>query len=290
MQNKLDFLRRLAERLPPVTSSSGIERPRLSLPTNVRLILRRDVTRPPHTNIDAFVLLMCLAGNGRLVLDDQAFKLQPGKCILIFPRQMHAFARVRAGEIRWLFMTFQDTGEKALLPLKNRLLDFPFSSAGAELATVLRDFASRDRRRVDISARIVLNAWRLLLALAVDAGGRRRGSPVSARLELTERIQRYIHEHLDAAIYIEDIARDLYVSVSTIRAAFRGEMNRSLGRYIFQMRMRRAALLLANPDMPIKGVALNCGYSSTQVFNRAFKRSHGCTPTACRIRLLCRPV
>jgi AraC-like DNA-binding protein len=60
----------------------------------------------------------------------------------------------------------------------------------------------------------------------------------------------------------------------------------TLRRYQREVRMNRAAELLKNPAIAIKGIASDCGYNDISNFYRDFKQVHGINPRQARFALL----
>lgn len=59
---------------------------------------------------------------------------------------------------------------------------------------------------------------------------------------------------------------------------------RTVAAYIRERRLLQAGVRLAQTDTSVTEIALDCGYSSSQVFCRAFKRQFGLAPTDYRLR------
>ncbi len=71
---------------------------------------------------------------------------------------------------------------------------------------------------------------------------------------------------------------------------FRSVYRRSLRVYVSELRLKKACLLLAQGDRKIIDVALESGYGSVALFNRAFKLQLGMTPTRWRERRRSGPI
>ncbi len=63
---------------------------------------------------------------------------------------------------------------------------------------------------------------------------------------------------------------------------FRATFERSPMAFLRDLRLRRAARLLAETDLPVKTVAGRVGFASRSHFSRAFKASFGADPAAYR--------
>ena len=53
---------------------------------------------------------------------------------------------------------------------------------------------------------------------------------------------------------------------------------------LLELRLRKAADLLAHPGERISDIAFACGFNDLSYFNRCFRRRFGLTPTAARGR------
>jgi AraC-like DNA-binding protein len=49
-----------------------------------------------------------------------------------------------------------------------------------------------------------------------------------------------------------------------------------------ELRLRKAAELLANGEGRVSDIAFDCGFNDLSYFNRCFRRRFGLTPTAAR--------
>jgi len=111
----------------------------------------------------------------------------------------------------------------------------------------------------------------------------RKGTLDSYQIRM-DRVQDYIHSHLDTDIRPEDLAEIACLSSwhwHRIWTAMRGE---TLGDTIRRLRMLRAADRLANSDMPLAKVAKWAGYASTDAFSRAFKLAYKLSPADYRAK------
>lgn len=82
---------------------------------------------------------------------------------------------------------------------------------------------------------------------------------------------------------IESIARELGVSRRTLYNHLSG-MEGSLARYIKVSRLRRAAVLLAESDIPVSVVSAESGFENLSHFSRCFRAEYGMTPSQFRSR------
>jgi AraC-like DNA-binding protein len=94
---------------------------------------------------------------------------------------------------------------------------------------------------------------------------------------LLDRAMAYIEENLSGKITLEETARRLYVSQSTITQAFRKKMGVSFYRCVTQRRLIAAKTLIGE-GMQLETVGQHVGFSDYSTFYRAFKQEFGISP------------
>lgn len=93
---------------------------------------------------------------------------------------------------------------------------------------------------------------------------------------------RYIHDHIDEALYVDDIARAAHTSRRLLERRFRKELGSTINREVVNVRLQRVKQLLTNTDKPIPEVAAATGFTYVQQLNQLFKKVTGHTPSAFR--------
>jgi AraC family transcriptional regulator len=91
-------------------------------------------------------------------------------------------------------------------------------------------------------------------------------------------VDEYIHAHLDRKLSLADLATCLHLSVPHFERMFRATTNRPPYRYVLELRLERARLLLANGRLSLAEVAQRCGFSSQSHFTAHFTRYVGLSP------------
>lgn len=95
------------------------------------------------------------------------------------------------------------------------------------------------------------------------------------RQEYTARINRvidYIETNLDEELSLETLASVANFSPFHFHRIFRGMVGETLGEFIQRIRLEKAASqLIYNPQKSITAIALDCGFSGSATFARAFK-------------------
>ncbi len=89
---------------------------------------------------------------------------------------------------------------------------------------------------------------------------------------------RFVREHACRPISVTDVATHVHVPRTTLQIRVKNGIGRTLHKEIKRVRVARAKELLSATSMPIKQVALKCGFKNVQYFTRAFHQATGQTP------------
>jgi len=102
----------------------------------------------------------------------------------------------------------------------------------------------------------------------------------SHRLDQTRlrRVLDYIAQHLDEDLTVTQLANVASLSPFHFARMFSATMNVSPHRYVSQLRLERAMVLLAAGKRTLSDIALSCQFSSQASFTHAFRRVTGMTP------------
>jgi AraC-like DNA-binding protein len=92
----------------------------------------------------------------------------------------------------------------------------------------------------------------------------------------------HINENLARSIQAADLYRLAGLSHSRFSEEFRAAFGMTLVRYIQAQRLKRARRLLCSTEMSVTDVAFACGFGGSSLFNTAFKREAGVSPTQFR--------
>ncbi len=107
---------------------------------------------------------------------------------------------------------------------------------------------------------------------------RKSSNRLAATLPLVKQALDFIWENFHEPIVVEDVVEAMGVSRSVLYGAFKQDLDRSIADVITQKRMEHAVNLLTHTKQRVHMVAMQCGYTGSEQFIRAFKRSHGCPP------------
>ena len=111
---------------------------------------------------------------------------------------------------------------------------------------------------------------------AIFAGDATRG------VLLVSCAKEYLLLHLAQDVHLADVAAHLQISSGHLSRTFKQVAGQSLFSYFRGLRLERAKLLLLDTQHTVTMVAQECGFSSTTLFCRNFKRYTGLSPLAYR--------
>lgn len=104
----------------------------------------------------------------------------------------------------------------------------------------------------------------------------------AANDEYTRRIDRvidYLREHPDESHKLEDLAKIACFSEFHFHRVFRAMTGETLGEFTSRLRLEKAARLLKRSTQSATEIALECGFSSSATFSRAFRQTFGTSPS-----------
>lgn len=120
----------------------------------------------------------------------------------------------------------------------------------------------------------ITRSWLLRMYGTGDDSGDQHGIVAKART--------YIDTHLGSNLSVADVAEKLCVTPNYLSRLFSQNTGEGCNEYMVRKRLEKAALLLAETDLPAGKIAFSVGYNDINYFSLAFKKFTGLSPTAYR--------
>ncbi|MCI2049617.1 MAG: helix-turn-helix domain-containing protein [Lachnospiraceae bacterium] len=97
--------------------------------------------------------------------------------------------------------------------------------------------------------------------------------------ERLRKINQYIYAYYDQPISMKELSEKLYLSNGYLSRFFKKHYGTSFADYLTGVRLSHTVDELLNTDAPVTRIAYQCGFASAAVFNHAFRKVYGQTPT-----------
>ncbi|MDD2707515.1 MAG: helix-turn-helix domain-containing protein [Verrucomicrobiae bacterium] len=233
-----------------------------------------------------FVILQTtIKGEGMFDAGGRTLPVPPGHAFVAIVPEKTCYYYPPSSRIPWEFCWVVFRGELAVrlwrilrdsfgavLPIE------PDSDAGLAMRNLIRRFHSREYKdSVEMSQdayRFYCQWWRQLSGV-----GGAVGDPVMAAV-------RYCHEHWQEPVSVKELAAHTGLSREHFTRLFVEKQGISPGVYLRGQRLENAVHLLQATGLPVKEVALRCGFYSAHQFRHAFRQRHGLSPQQYRSQIM----
>lgn len=138
----------------------------------------------------------------------------------------------------------------------------------------------------DLGREIALQVARELVLNLVRPGGQSQFSaPLALQARASGDLARllpWLNERLDAPVTVAAMADAMGMSERSFQRRCTGEFGMAPARLLNELRLERARMLLAEPNMRIGSVASQTGFADVASFSKAFTKRFGGSPTSYR--------
>ncbi len=114
-------------------------------------------------------------------------------------------------------------------------------------------------------------------------GNQQQKAEIHVRHEIEKSVQ-YMYHHLHRKIKLDDLAKDIGMSVSQFSKVFKDELGTSPMDYLNEIRLERAKRMLLIDKASIIQISQECGFGSTSYFTSRFKLKYRVSPSEYRKR------
>ena len=234
-----------------------------------RLVHTQARALPSHAHQAGFVSLM-LEGEYRETAGFTQFGYQPFSCIYHPPGMDHRDEVGPAG-VTLLTLEFKpelfDAMDFAAVNLRP-IIDLSGSRPAWELMDLYQRISSHTGNDLDIESRAVELAFSIV----------KFSARAPRDLRSLHRAREYVHAHFAENLTLAQVARAAGLHPVYLGQIFRQEFGETLGEYLNRIRVRAAAGMLANSDLPLSAVAVDLGFYDQSHFTRVFRHFTGATP------------
>lgn len=237
-----------------------------------------------------YEIIFCrTTANVEYLVGSERYRLQAGDIIIVPPRVSHRpilpenITEPYIRDVIWISQTFWDNLIK-MFPDDTQIVPLqlvPLRTAGTKWRYIddlfHKGVLEEESKYPGWQMSVTANTIMILTALK-RAAMEHIPQPVKAeKPELLDQIASYIENYYAYHITIGDLARQFYVSESTISHLFKQKMGVSIYRFITQRRLI-AAKALINQGKSLEHVSREVGFTDYSTFYRAFKQEFGISP------------
>ncbi|MDF2960759.1 MAG: transcriptional regulator, AraC family [Paenibacillus sp.] len=147
------------------------------------------------------------------------------------------------------------------------------AARGISKPAVLDNYTEHQLRMMDLDD---LHQLLLLVAEAIVSGIQLHIN--TKEYQLAQRIIRFMEEHMQEQIGLQEIADFVNLSTSSVSSAFKTETGYTIYEYLTKMRIEQACKLLSATDLKIADIAVQVGYQNENSFIRSFRKLKNVTP------------
>ncbi len=212
------------------------------------------------------------AGSGAFVADERSFPTGRNELFVFFPGQHIRYSDEARHPWRYTYLRLEGPLAEAVLGEVGITRASPHHVFPEGFSTFLIDLV-RGFKNAAPRLFTVRSAWEMVERLGVRPGTEGRDSR-----DLVEACKLALEHHYTEFPSVEQLARELDVSRSTLFRVFMRREGVSPKVYFDRLRLERAAALLQRSSMRIKEVAHASGFNDASYFCRRFKERFGVSP------------
>jgi AraC-like DNA-binding protein len=242
-----------------------------------------------------YQLTLVLKSSGYRLVGDRIMALRPGDLVLVGSNLPHVWRQDESGDrspsaMHAIVVRFLDTflGRNFLeIPEMEPVLQLlKRAKRGLQVTGRTREIVAAKLERLPGSQGLqrVADMVSILDTLARSPHLKPIASPgfapclVTADQGRVERVISFIYEHLTEQIDRAAVAAQAHLSVGAFSRFFKLRTGKMLPEYVNELRVGRACQRLAEEQLKVTEIALQCGFNNLANFNRCFHRITGMAP------------
>lgn len=232
-----------------------------------------------------YVIHVVIDGKGMLDCGGKRWMIRKGQMFILFPGEITTYYADKEDPWYYCWFGFQGSSAAKIVESIGFTPQTPVLSFGdgesvekkiiemlGSVSLTLDGQLHRNAEMMDILSKMI---WERAKQAGSDSG--------EAGFSYSEYAVRYINNHFNEKIRIQELAKHIGISRSYLVKLVRQETGMSPQEYLIAVRMRRAADLLTGSNDPIRLIAAECGYEDALAFSKVFKSNFGQNPSDYRM-------
>ena len=237
----------------------------------------------PKGRVD-WQIIYIAAGEGHFILNGQEVVVPAGNMVLYQPKQQQKYFYYGKDRTQVWFVHFTGRQVKSILkhyeiPLDGYILHTGISREYEDCFRKMRDELIKCSWGYEEMLTYLFRELMLMIHRRMTEAMPQVSGFIQEEID---RAKAYFEEHYNEEISIEQYAASRSMSTSWFNRSFRGAVGTSPMKYILDIRIRNAQVLLETTDYSIANIASVIGYDNPMYFSRMFRKAKGLSPAKYR--------
>lgn len=237
-----------------------------------------------------YELILITGGRARALIQQKTYSLSPGSLIFISRLERHNFIIEEEPYCRYvitasskLVLSYLKDPELASVFVQ-RQKDFSHVIQLSEQAygKLLPFFRQLAQEYTEQAAFYISKSLALFSSLLIELYRTAPDFfPMHGHSTMSDAVlnaQRYINEHYDRSLTLQEIADSLFVNRHSLSIAFKEIVGTTFKEYLILFRIAEAKKLLITTDLPVTEISMQVGYVNVNNFVKVFREREGITP------------
>lgn len=239
----------------------------------------------PHIH-EEIEIVYVLTGSTDITCENSCFTASKGDICIFMPGEIHSFSSPDPNRLYIIKLQYKNSMEQtdfSTLRMEHNLLNK--SSKLRDLLTKLILQLAEETQTKRSGYGYMANSISQQILCGLIRSGQLIKIPAETKkkrlfyVTLLEKVNTYIADHYTEPVSLTVIAAHCHLSEYYFSHVFKEATKSTFYNYLTAYRLDKAATLLLYSDKKITDIALECGFSNTRAFNRAFKNFFHKTPT-----------
>lgn len=237
--------------------------------------------RTPHQtgrrNLDSFLFVMVLSGNGTLITNRKNFFLCPYDCFLVDCRLDHSYQSSldEPWELLWLHFNGATSSDYyKLFCSQSEAVFHPenFSSLLITMQDIIQENQNKNAHsEIKTSELILTLLTRILLQKKITIEDT---MPMTRKLN---DVKSFLDEHFTENLTLDELSERFFISKYYLTREYKKLYGESVFSYIISKRINYAKRLLRFTDNSIEKISNACGFHDQSYFNKQFRKAENIT-------------
>jgi AraC-like DNA-binding protein len=231
---------------------------------------------PRHFHEEEYQIEYFAAGSGSIFINNRWVQYAPGFFCFIPPGITHEVLLAQAPDLDNYSIKFRYITDPRIGDPPREAFAVPVAEEKQPLILgLLKKIVGEYVMDIPASP----NSLKKLLTLSYEFRDREGSGETE---DLITRVKHIINTDYSHPLRIADIAEQAGVSPEHLSRQFRKHSGETLAAYINYMRLHSSLIMLQNTTMPLKQIAVECGFKNVNYFTTQFRKRYTLTPKEVR--------